>query len=141
MRLITFISSGIYIVMAACVMQKDNNASQSPLYETKWSLKKIHEGSATETVNTKAFLRFNKEKSSAGGNGSCNSFGSTATVQGASLSFKDIFSTKMYCEEVQKTEDAYFKQLARVTRYEIKNDALFLYEGDSMVLEFQATTE
>lgn len=141
MKLITFISSGLYIVLAACAMQKENKAPQTPLFDTKWSLKKIYAHNGTEAVTSQAFLRFNKEKSSAGGNGSCNSFGSTATVQGPNVNFKDIFSTKMYCEEVQKTEDSYLKRLANVSRYEIKKDTLFLYEKDTLVLEFLAIPE
>ena len=109
-----------------------------PLYNTKWLLKKIYSGDNIETVQTKAFLRFDKEKNSAGGNGSCNSFGSTASVLGNDISFKNIFSTKMYCEQVQKTEDKYFKQLALVTQYEIKNNSLILYQDKEKLLEFIA---
>ena len=138
MKLVTFVGTGLYIVIAACAMQKENNVPQTPLYETKWSLKKIYDNKETQAVSTKAFIRFNKDKGSAGGNGSCNSFGSTATVEGTNVNFKGIFSTKMYCEEVQKTENAYLKQLAKVSRYEIKKDTLFLYENDILVLEFQA---
>ena len=118
-----------------------NKESQTPLYDTKWSLKKIHEGNSVQAVETKAFLRFNKEKNSAGGNGSCNSFGSSSTIQGNNVSFKDIFSTKMYCEDVQKTENAFLKQLRNVSRYEIKKDTLFLYSNDTVVLEFLAAPD
>jgi len=138
MKIVTFIGTSLYIVVAACAMQKDNKAPITPLYETKWSLINIYINNETQPVSTKAFIRFNKEKNSAGGNGSCNSFGSTAMVQGTNVNFKGIFSTKMYCEEVQKTEDAYLKQLAKVSRYEIKKDTLFLYENDILVLEFRA---
>jgi heat shock protein HslJ len=115
--------------------------SNTPLYETKWSLKKIYDSGAEEAVGTKAFIRFDKEKNSAGGNGSCNSFGSTATVNGNDVSFKNIFSTKMYCEQVQKTEDKYFKQLAQVNRFEIKSNSLALYKDKEKLLEFIAEQE
>ena len=110
----------------------------TPLYNTKWSLKKIYTGQAIQLVETKAFIRFDKEKGSAGGNGSCNSFGSNTTINGNEVSFKNIFSTKMYCEEVQQIENKYFKQLENANRFEIKDKTLFLYHDKDPLLEFSA---
>ena len=113
------------------------NAS-TPLYDTKWSLKKIYDNGKEEAVSTKAFIRFDKEKGSAGGNGSCNSFGSTASVNRDEVSFKNIFSTKMYCEQVQQIENNYLRQLKNANRFEIKDKALILYQDKEKLLEFTA---
>ena len=112
--------------------------STTALYNTKWSLKKIHNNGNEETVNTKAFIRFDKEKGSAGGNGSCNSFGSNATITDNTISLKNIFSTKMYCEEVQQIENKYFRYLGAANRFEIKDKTLFLYHDKEKLLEFLA---
>ena len=137
MKLITFISAGAFIFFSAFIMKKKNHIQQS-LYDTKWSLKKIHSETGVDEVVTKAFIKFNDAKNSAGGNGSCNSFGSTAVVSGNAISIKDIFSTKMYCEGVQQTEDAFFKQLAKVNRFEVKGKALTLYLDKNVLLEFES---
>ena len=108
----------------------------TPLFDTKWSLKKIYDSSKVEDVNTKAFLHFDKEKGSAGGNGSCNSFGSTTSVNGNEVSFKNIFSTKMYCEQVQQIENKYFGKLGKANRFEIKDKSLILYQDKEKLLEF-----
>ena len=135
---------GIVLITASCKTSKESmNAStpllyDSSLYTTKWSLKKIYESGNQEDVNTKAFIRFNKEKGSAGGNGSCNSFGSTASVEGNKVSFKNIFSTKMYCEQVQQIENKYLKQLENVNRFEIKDKVLILFRDNEKLLEFIA---
>lgn len=113
----------------------------SPLYNTKWLLKKIHDSGNNEIVNTKAFIRFDKEKGSAGGNGSCNSFGSSAIINGNDVSFKNIFSTKMYCEQVQQIENKFLGSLGKVTRFEIKGKSLFLYNDKDQLLEFAAEEE
>jgi len=131
-------SAGAFILFSAFFMKQQNNSQSSPLYDIKWSLKKIHTGGAAEAVNTNAFIQFNAEKKSAGGNGSCNSFGSSFTVNGKQISFKNIFSTKMYCEGVQQTEDAFFKQLEKVNRFETGAKTLLLYNGDEILLEFQS---
>lgn len=135
MKLITYMSTGLFMLLSALIMKKDNWQHQS-LYETKWSLKKIYSKRGTEEVNTKAFIKFNQQRQSAGGNGSCNTFGSSLTVNGDKISFKDIFSTKMYCEGVQQTEDKFFQQLNKINRFEIKDKTLLLLRDDEVLLEF-----
>ena len=136
MKFITFISAASFMILSACSMQKNVAAQQDALYTYKWSLKKIYTDEVTENVNTKGFIKFDKVKSSAGGNGSCNNFGSTASVTNNEVRFTNIFSTKMYCEAVQKTEDAFLKQLALVNKFEVKDKILLLYQDNMVLLEF-----
>jgi heat shock protein HslJ len=144
MKLITFISAGAFIFFSGFVMKKPayrtgkENTKQQSLYDTKWSLKKIHIADSVEIITIKAFIKFNQEKKSAGGNGGCNSFGSSINVSGNIVSFKDVFSTQMYCEGVQQTEDAFFKQLGKVNRFEVKDKALLLYRDKEVFLEFES---
>lgn len=139
MRLITFISAGAFILFSAFIMKKENQAqTPSSLYETKWLLKKMHTDSGIEVVNTKAFIKFDEAKQSAGGNGSCNSFGSTTSIEKNKISFKNIFSTKMYCADVQQTEDKHFNLLGKVNRFEVKDNLLTLYLDKEVLLEFAA---
>ena len=141
MKQLSFICAAILILGGSCNSAKETMQSTTPFYNTKWSLKKIHNSGNEETVNTKAFIRFDKEKGSAGGNGSCNSFGSTATINGNEVSFKNTFSTKMYCEQVQQIENKFLGSLEKVTRYEIKGKSLFLYDDKNLLLEFAAAEE
>jgi|CXWL01.1.fsa_nt_gi heat shock protein HslJ len=136
MKLITFISAGAFILFSAFVMKKENIKQATPLYDTKWTLNKIHTEAGVEEVLTKAFIKFNREKKSAGGNGSCNSFGSDFSIGNDKISFKNIFSTKMYCDGVQQTEDAFFRQLGKVNRFEVKDKKLLLYQDKDVLLEF-----
>ncbi len=139
------LNSLLFLSLVSCGPAKEITSSASsktepapaiPLYGTKWSLKKIHTDTGVEELSTKAFIKFDAEKKSAGGNGSCNSFGSTATVNNNEVSFSNIFSTKMYCEGVQKTEDSFFKQLGKVNRFEIVENKLSLYRDTALLLEF-----
>lgn len=138
MKLNTFISAGAFIFFSAFIMNKEACKQLSSLYDTKWELKKIHFAHGVESVTGNAFIKFNEEKKSAGGNGSCNSFGSSITVSGNTINFKDIFSTKMYCEGVQPTEDAFFKQLGKVNRFAVKKKTLNLYKDKELLLEFES---
>ena len=138
MKLVTFISAGTFIVLSAFVMKKEKTTNTTSLYDTKWSLKKIHTDAGVEEVNTKAFIKLNAEKKSAGGNGSCNTFGSSFSIINNTISFKNIFSTKMYCEGVQQIEDAFFKQLEKVNRLEVTDKALVLFHENEILLEFDS---
>ncbi len=112
------------------------------LYETKWVLAKLHttEG-AVEVTKGKAFIKFDAEKGQAGGNGSCNRFGGSFFVIGDSLAITQVFSTKMYCEDVQKTEDIFLSSLSKVNRYVIKGSQLTLLHDSTALLEFSASNK
>ena len=122
----------------SCGSSRSLSQQQTDLYQTKWLLKKIQEGAGMQDVDTKAFIRFDKEKGSAGGNGSCNSFGSNVTIDGTSIRFSQLFSTKMYCEGVQATEDRFFKLLEQADHYELKGNSLELKQGKKVLLVFMA---
>ena len=141
MKQVIFICLSTLFSAVACSSAKETMEQTTPLFNTRWLLKKIYSDGKEEAVNTKAFIRFDKEKGSAGGNGSCNSFGSTASVNGNEVSFKNIFSTKMYCEQVQQIENKYLGVLDKVTRYEIKDKKLLLYNNKELVLEYTAEEE
>jgi len=135
---LTFLFCIIAILFASCASSKKTPVEPMPLYNTKWLLKKIYTGDNIENVQTKAFIKFDKEKSSAGGNGSCNSFGSATSVSGNVVSFKNVFSTRMYCEEVQKIENSFLGGLEKINRFEIKGKTLLLYHDKEILLEFLA---
>ena len=136
-----FTCIGIVMIVSSCKTSKQSMSSTIPLFDTKWSLKKIYDSGKEEAINTKAFIRFDKEKGSAGGNGSCNSFGSTASINGNEVSLKNIFSTKMYCEQVQQIENKFLGSLEKANRYEIKDKSLFLYSDKDLLLEFAVAEE
>jgi heat shock protein HslJ len=141
MKQLYFICATLVIFTSSCKSPKAVMQASIPLYNTKWSLIKIHGNVNEEIVNTKAFIRFDKEKGSAGGNGSCNSFGSNTIVNGNEVGFKNIFSTKMYCEQVQSIENKFLGSLEKITHYEIKDKSLLLYNDKNLLLEFAAEEE
>ncbi len=137
-----------YILPAfTCMLCLSNcNTSKKPVAESaeksiagiNWYLKKVYLPSGNLDINsTNAFIRFDAAKNSAGGKGGCNSFGSNYTIQNnSSLSFKNVFSTKMFCEQFQLQEDAFFKQLEKANRYEVKEGKLLMYADNDLLLEF-----
>jgi heat shock protein HslJ len=112
---------------------------EKTLDSAKWQLTRIyHSDSFVQVSGTKAFIRFNSSDGKVNGNGSCNSFGGRLSVDGNSLKLGNIFSTRMFCNEVQAIENQFFSQLQQVTGYTINEKKLILFNGDDAVLEFEA---
>ena len=109
------------------------------LYNSKWQLKTIHSREGAAYIYTNAFIRFDETQKRVSGNGSCNSFGGSVTINDNSLQIGNLFSTKMYCESVQSIEADFFAAVGKVTRYEIKGNSLLMYMGDMLSLEFEVS--
>lgn len=139
MKLITFLSAGLFVLASAFTIKQASPSQDSPLYQTKWILKKMTTASGMEAVVVPVSLRMHQEKKSAGGNGGCNTYGSTLSVNGSRISFSEIFSTKMFCEGAQATEDRYFALLGKVNHFVVRGNQLLLYDNQTLLLQFEAT--
>ncbi|MBC7948384.1 MAG: META domain-containing protein [Chitinophagaceae bacterium] len=103
----------------------------------KWWLTKMHEKKGMRAVHTrKAFIKFNEAEGRAGGNGGCNSFGSTMKIKDGSIQFTNLISTEMHCGDIQAAEDAFFRLLQTANRFIIKDESLTLFNCDQLILEF-----
>ncbi len=136
------IASVVFILMAviyACNTTKGPAvvATEKSISGINWYLKKIYLSTGNIDVNNaNAFIKFDAAKNSAGGKGGCNNFGCSYTVNEQQLDFKNVFSTKMFCETYQSQEDSFFKQLEKVNRYDVKDGKLLLYMNSELLLEF-----
>ena len=107
------------------------------LYNTQWQLKVIYKNKEAAYIYTNAFIRFDDTQKRVSGNGSCNSFAGAVSIADNKLQFGNLFSTKMYCEAVQGIETDFFAALGKITRYELKQNCLLMYQGDKLMLEFE----
>lgn len=102
---------------------------------TKWILDKI-EG---EKANTdRAFITFDFSQNRFGGKGGCNAMGGNLEVDGSMITMSQIISTKMFCRDTSKVENAFFAKLEEANRYEIKGAMLYLYKDETLLLELKA---
>ena len=109
-----------------------NNSSEmtmaTPLRGIYWRLTALSGESLNQGSSTvkEAFIKFNIDGKSVGGNGGCNSFGGSYDISDSShLTFGPIMSTKMYCDNA-KFENIFFNILGRTDSYLISGDTLFL---------------
>jgi heat shock protein HslJ len=133
-RIALLISIVIGIVLTVGTVVSAQNTDE--LNGTQWQLVSI-DGEAVVAGST-VTLNFDEENS-AGGSGGCNSYGTSYTIEGNSISFSMIASTMMACleEAVTEQEVAYLAALQGATRFEIVDNQLVITssEGEMLVYE------
>lgn len=121
------------------------SAQSAGLGGTSWKLIEIKSPALVvkNTADQSITINFD-DKGAAGGESTCNVYGSTYTT-GADelLTITDIISTLRACVDtgLMDLETEYFAALAAVTHYEITGGNLILHYGSGGTLTFQPTTQ
>jgi heat shock protein HslJ len=108
------------------------------LEDRKWMLDSIR-GEKIGELEEAAFLVFDREKESAGGNTSCNLFGgSFETGEANSIRIFDTVSTMRACIEDNRMEieRGFMSALLEVNRFEINGNELILFKDQDALLSF-----
>jgi heat shock protein HslJ/uncharacterized membrane protein len=113
------------------------------LWGTAWRLDSP--GGTDVSERSQATLEFPTD-GRASGNGSCNRFNGVVTIEGSTIRFGGLASTRKACaEDVMRREDAYLAALRDAERFEVEGDALRIHvAGHPGPLRFsaaQATAE
>ena len=101
-------------------------ADTGSVWKTAWMLEDLAGAGALDSVEvTLEFM----EDGKAGGRGPCNRYFATAHVQGDSIRFSAIGSTKMACLDDRRMdqETRYFKALEDAERYAMTGQTLSIY--------------
>lgn len=69
------------------------------------------------------------------GNTGCNNMNGKLTVDGSSISFSDIVTTKMFCDGVDET--SFLTNLEKANNYKIEKMRLYLFEDEKEILVFK----
>jgi heat shock protein HslJ len=107
------------------------------LEDKKWVLDTIG-SKPVAAIGKTAFVSFDAQKGSAGGNTSCNVYGGEYTAKGNSISIKQMISTMRACieDERMSIERSFLDGLREAERFEIKGEKLYLYKGSELLLTF-----
>jgi len=108
------------------------------LQDRKWVLEQI-KGRQTFVPLPYAFVNFDAQKGSAGGNSGCNVFGGNYKASGSSITISNIISTMRACIEDDKmaVERDMLDGLRVARRFDIRDGRLFLYRGNDLLLTFR----
>lgn len=116
----------------ASVQPAARSQAQAPqpvaLWGTAWRLENLAGTSVLDRVQ--ATLEFPSE-GRASGNGSCNRFNGVVTLEGDSIKFGGLATTRKSClDAVMRQEDAYLAALRDAERFEIDGQALLIHLKD-----------
>lgn len=83
----------------------------------------------------KPSITFNLPETKATGNGSCNNFNVSFTIDGNTIKFNEPASTRMACPG--NGEASFFDTLKKVTKYSVNGNTLNMIMGDIAIMRFQ----
>jgi len=69
------------------------------------------------------------------GNTGCNNMSGKVKVEGSTISFSDITTTKMFCSDVDET--SFLSALKKANNYKIEKMKLYLFDNDKELMVFQ----
>jgi heat shock protein HslJ len=125
LKTLFILTLGLIFTLAAC-----SPAAEVPDLEgTSWDLVEINGQPVLEGSDPTLIF----EADSIGGNGSCNVFGGEYTAEDGKLTFSNIFSTLMFCEETSDQEAAYLGALEEAASYQVKDGNLQILDADGQV--------
>jgi putative lipoprotein len=117
------------------------SAADEPLRETYWKLIALDgKPVAASEHQREANLIFHTDNNRISGSGGCNRLMGGYLVEGSSLHFQGVASTRMACPSGMDTEQAFLKALDKVESWKIACDELSLLgSGDAVLARFKAT--
>lgn len=107
-------------------------AADSDILGTHWKLVMVN-GQPAESGRREPHLIFKPDGGLAGSTG-CNNLAAVYTLDGNQLAFGPIMTTRMYCQEVARTERELLKNLPDVAGWTIDGDRLELVSASGATI-------
>lgn len=119
----TFHFLALIVLLAAC---SPKLTGSSPLFSGSWILLEMN-GVPVQVSGTEkdAQLKFDYAAKQVSGRGGCNSINGSYEADTKALTFGNLATTKMFCED-QRFEDKFLENLRNVRKYSFAGDNLVL---------------
>ncbi len=115
--------------IAAWAKAAAEQPAATPISDIEWTVEKI---AGFDQLGEKRPTLAIAGDGRASGDGGCNRFFATVTMDGEAIVFSEIGSTRMACEEgLMRLEQAYFEALAATASYRIEEGRLVLLDAGS----------
>ena len=105
------------------------------LTNIEWKLIKMN-GDDLSAMNPPVTLSLDENQKKVNGYAGCNRFFGAYGSGDSSIKFTGLGSTKMFCQDKMKVEDAYFKALSEIQSFKTEGGKLYLISGSNVILEF-----
>lgn len=108
------------------------------LMNNKWKILNLEKDLAlTPARKAGAFIEFNPDSGEIGGFGGCNRFGGDAEIIDGTITFGNIFSTKMSCQN-DEIENMILEGMKGKAAYYVRNNILFVVCENRMTIHLRA---
>ncbi|WP_316832818.1 META domain-containing protein [Pedobacter aquatilis] len=124
------ICSVLLCLLSSCLEKLD----PEKLKGSKWELTQLV--GKTLPASAKATMVFN-DSLNVSGKSFCNSYGGKVEINENKVALKNIFGTRMFCQETASEETAYLNALNETDHAKIEGDKLFLLKGEQTLLIFK----
>ncbi|NMN35441.1 META domain-containing protein [Pedobacter sp. SG918] len=124
---------GMLILLLSSCKEKLDPASFN---NTKWELSELP--GLTLPSSAKATLNF-ADSLKISGKSFCNNYVGKGEIADNKITVKNVFGTKMFCQETDAAERAYLHALNQVNSAKITDNKLYLLNGDKTLLVFTKT--
>lgn len=125
-----FIICGLLICLLSACLEK---IDPKKLENTKWELSELP--GLTLPTTAKATLNF-ADSLKISGKSFCNNYGGQAEIADNKITVKNVFGTKMFCQDTDAAERSYLQALNQVSGAKVTTDKLYLLDGEKTILVF-----
>jgi heat shock protein HslJ len=125
----------ISVLFSGC-SSGDGVDNSKALLENTWVLKSMGGSPVNILPGKDITLEFDKSLRRVSGFGGCNTYFGNYTHNKSGLTFSEIVSTEMACDDL-KTESDYFRFLQKTDKYKIVSNTLSFYGSGSEILTFE----
>ena len=126
----------LFVLLLLSVLMSGCTSKQAAPLEGTWKLTAYgpKETPTPAVADEEATLTFDG-KGNVTGNGGCNSLGGTYKVEGDKITFSDVSSTLMACDDVRMAQEGAVSQvLSGTVEYTIKDNTLTLANNDNVLI-------
>lgn len=109
----------IALVLSACAQQR-KAASNQEYFNRQWMLKTLRGVNSDLVLQSKGYINLTDITKTTGFAGCNRLFFNAVKGNNHTISFKNIVSTKMYCEQFMPVEQALMNALPQITSYNIE---------------------
>ncbi len=125
------------LITSGCAYYEKNDPTS--FTDTSWNLVELNDRPVQYTGARIPHMRFEADKMT--GYDGCNNIFGDYTLDGNSLKFGMIASTRMACEHINGLDMEFHKMLSKTKEYRITGNRLELYEKENRLASFLAAVK
>jgi heat shock protein HslJ len=130
-RILTIFAAVFFVsIFSGCGSSK-SVSQNADLSGTEWTMFEMN-GNKYEAPE-KVTIKFDESGKKVTGQAPCNSYGGASTISSNKISFSDMYSTKMFCDNSNVEQD-FMDALKKVYAYQTAKDMLYFLNSDGNVI-------